>query len=160
MCLGPEIVAALQVVGTITAAAGTGYSVVQGQQAADASKKAEAARKKQVALELQQKQREAIRRYQAQRAAAVSNITGATGSLEGSAYGGSTSALVSTLGTSLGELNQANSISNDIFSANADYSQFYANAQAGGQFAQLGKDIFGSAPQIGRIGSTLFNQST
>lgn len=160
MCLGPEIVAALQVVGTIAATAGTGYSIVQGQEAADASKKAEQARKKQVALELQQKQRESIRKYQLQRAAAVSNISGATGSLEGSAYGGATSALSATLGTSLGELGQANAISNDIFTANAQYSQASANATAGGQFASFGKDLFGSADKIGRIGSTLFTSST
>ena len=156
MCLGPEILAIIGAVTTVTAAAGTGYSVYQGQQAAAASKKAEQLRKRQFQLQQLNDRRKAIRDYQLRRATSVSNIQGATGSLDNSATGGALSALSSTLGTQLGELQQSSNIGNALFNANADYAQASANAQAGAQVAGFGKEVFGSRDEIGRIGATLF----
>lgn len=156
MCLGPEIVFALQVIGAVTATAGTAYSAVQGQKAANASKRAEALRKQQMQMEEMQKRRQAIRDFQAKRALAVSNISGATGTLDNSAYGGATSALSADFGFNLGSLQQASNIGEGMFQANSAYSEASANAQAGQQIAGFGKDIFQSAPAAGRIGATVF----
>lgn len=154
MCLGPEIALVAQTVAAVAATAGTGYSIVQGQEAASASKKAEALRKQQLQLEATQKRRAAIRDFQLKRATSISNIQGATGNLEGSAYGGATSALSAGVGTNLGEIGQAETTGLGIFDANAAYSQASANAQAGSQIAQFGKDLFASGPAIGRLGAT------
>ena len=156
MCLGPELALIISAVTTVTAAAGTGYSIYAGQQAAAASKKAEEFRKKQFLLQQQADRREAIRKFQLNRATAISNISGATGSLEGSAAGGALSAYTSTLGTQLGENQQASRIGAGLFEANKDYAQYSANAQAGSQVAGLGKDIFADSEKIGRVGATLF----
>lgn len=107
-------------------------------------------------MESRRKQIEAIRKMQIQRASSISNIQGSTGSLEGSAYGGATSALSANLGSQLGEIGAATSISSQMFAANADYSQASANMQTAQGIASFGKSIFDSSPEIGRIGSTLF----
>lgn len=156
MCLGPEIALALQVVGTVAAASGAAYGISQGQEAAEASKEAEQLRKKQLRLESQQKKRAAIREFQLSRATAASNIIGQTGTLGGSIFSNSASALSANLGTELGTIGQATSIGEGIFDANARYSQASANAQAGSSIANFGKDLFGSAPAAGRVGATLF----
>jgi|SRR5688572_8498186 len=158
MCLGPEIALVAQIIGTAAAVGGTAYSVVKGQEASAASQRAEALRKRQMQNEANQRRRAAIREFQLRRATAVSNISGATGSLEGSAYGGSIAASTSTLGTAIGEINQAESIGAGIFDANADYSQASASAQTGAALGNFGKDLFSSGPEIGRIGATIFNQ--
>jgi len=146
-------IAAIAAVATI---AGTGYSIYSGQQAASASKKAERARQQQFRLQQEADRRKAIRDFQLRRATTLSNIQGATGTVENSAAGGALSAYSSTIGTQLGEFARSGEIGDNLFSANADYSQASANAQAGQQIAGLGKDLFGSQPTITNVGQSLF----
>lgn len=157
MCLGPEIVLAVQAIAAVAAVGGTAYSVVKGEEASAASKKAEALRKQQMQLEEMQKRRKTIRDFQLKRATSLSNISGQTGTLDNSATGGSLSALSSGVGSALGELSQAGAIGEGMFDANAAYSEATASAQTGAAIGSFGKDLFQSAPAIGRIGSTLFN---
>ena len=157
MCLGPEIALVAQVIGAAATVGGTAYGAVQTSQASAASKKAEQLRKRQMELELSQKRRAAIRQFQQQRANAAANIQGATGSLEGSAFGGAVGGYTSTLGTQLGEYSQAGAIGSGIFDANAAYSEASAGASFGSAVSSFGKDLFQSGPAIGRIGATLFN---
>lgn len=160
MAAAPAIALAAQVIGTVAAVAGTGYAVVQGQKASAASKKAEQLRAQQLRLESARKRRESIRQYQLQRATALSNITGATGSVlgGGSAIGG-LGGFESNLGTQLGTINQATDIGTGIFSANADYAVAQGRASAGSGVADFGKSLFANANAIGRIGTTLFPSS-
>lgn len=157
MCLGPEILFAVQAIAAVATTAGTAYSVVKGQEASAASKRAEGLRKQQMQLEQMQKQRKAIRDFQLKRATSLSNISGQTGTLSNSAYGGATSGLSAGLGSSLGELSQAGAIGEGMFEANAAYSEATASQQTGAAIGSFGKDLFNSAPAISRIGSTLFN---
>lgn len=157
MCLGPELVLAVQAIAATAAVGGTAYSVVKGQEASEASKKAEGLRKKQQQLQEMQAQRKTIRDFQLKRATSLSNISGQTGTLDNSAAGGALSALSAGVGSSLGEISQASSISNDMFDANAAYSEATASSAVGSAIGSFGKDLFQAAPAIGRIGSTLFN---
>lgn len=157
MCVGPEIALVAQLVAATAAVGGTAYSVVQGQKASAASQRAEGLRQQQMRNEFIQKQRAAIRQSQLSRATSIANISGQTGTLQNSAYGGATSANSAQLGTQLGELGQAFSIGSDMFAANAEYSQASANAQTGQAVSNFGKDLFASGPAIGRVGSTLFS---
>lgn len=157
MCFGPEIAFAIQAIAATTAVAGTAYGIAEGQQAADASKRAEELRKKQLRLKQQEQQRQAIRESQLARANSASNIVGQTGTLEGSIFANVASANSAALGTNLGGINAAANIGLGIFDANAAYAQASANASAGQNIAAFGKDLFNSGPAIGRIGSTLFN---
>lgn len=157
MCLGPEIALVASLVGAATTAVGTYSSIQQGKKASKASQRAEALRAQQMRLEQMQKRRQAIRDFQQRRAVAMSNISGQTGSLEGSAAGGVSSAYSASLGTNIGELSQAGAIGEGIFAANAAYSEASAGAQTGSAIAGFGKDLFAAAQPIGRIGSTLFN---
>ncbi len=158
MCLGPEIALVASIIGGASAVAGTAYSMVQGQKAAAASKRAERLREQQMRMESRRKQIEAIRKMQINRAASISNIQGGTGTLENSAYGGATSALSSNLGAQLGEISQATEIGSQMFAANAAYSQASANAQTGEGLASFGKSLFGSSQEIGRIGASIFDK--
>ncbi len=159
MCLGPEIALVAQLVAATAAVGGTAYSVVKGQEASEASKKAEALRRQQMLLEQQQKQRAAIRKFQLARSTSLANISGQTGTVQNSGAYGAESAYSATLGTQLGDIYQAGAIGEGLFDANAEYSNASASAQAGSQIASFGKDLFASAPAIGRIGSTLLNGS-
>jgi hypothetical protein len=157
MAFAPAVILAAQIAGSVAVAAGTGYSIVQGQKAAAASKRAEVLREKQLRLESGRKRRESIRQFQANRATSLSNITGATGSAlgGGSAIGG-LGGLTSNLSTQLNTIDQATDIGSGIFRANADYAQYSANAQTGAGAADFGKSLFNNAPEIGRVGTTLF----
>jgi len=157
MCLGPEIALALQVAGSVAAVSGTAYGVVQGQEAAKASKDAERLRKKQLRLREQQDRRKVIREAQLSRATSASNIIGQTGTLGGSIFENSAASLSAAIGTDLGGISQAANIGAGIFDANARYSQASANAQAGSGIASFGKDLFSSGPAFGKVGATLFN---
>lgn len=157
MCLGPELVLIAQVAAATAAVGGTAYSVSKQQDASAASKKAEGLRKQQMQLEQMQKRREAIRKFQLNRATSLSNISGQTGTLDNSAAGGATSALSSSIGTNLGDLDTASGIGAGMFDANAEISEAQSGAQFGSGVAGFGKDLFAAAPAIGRIGSTLFN---
>lgn len=158
MAAAPAIALAAQVIGTVAAVGGTAYAIQQGQQASSASRRAERLRGQQLRLESQRKRRESIRQFQLQRATALSNIAGATGSAlgGGSAVGG-LGGFTSNLGTQLNTIDQATGIGEGIFSANAAYSTASANAQTGSGIADFGKSLFGNSEAIGRIGSTLFN---
>lgn len=160
MCLGPEIALVAQIIGATAAAGGTAISVVGAQQQAEASEKAEKERQKQMRLQALQQRREAIRKFQLARATTLSNVSGATGSLQGSAAPGAISGYTSNLGTELGEIGQAEEIGQNIFQANADYASASSTVAAGQGISSFGKQLFGSGPAIGRIGSTLFNRST
>jgi hypothetical protein len=157
MCLGPEIALVAQIIGTVAAVGGTALSVHSAQQQAEASEKAEKLRRKQMDLEIAQRRRTEIRKFQLNRATAASNIQGATGSLEGSAFPGAVSGYTSTLGTQLGEISQSASIGAGIFDANAQASAASAGVQTGQGLTSFGKDLFSSGPQIGRIGATLLS---
>lgn len=152
------IALAASILGGVAAVGGTAYSIVQGQKAASASKRAERLRQRQLQLESNRRRREAIRQFQLNRATSLSNLTGSLGSVlgGGSAYGG-LGGLTSTLGTQLNTLDQATDIGQGLFSANAAYSQASANSQAGSGIASFGSSIFQNSQAIGRIGATLFN---
>ena len=158
MCLGPEIALIASIAGGVSAVAGTGYSIIQGQQAASASKRAERLRAQQLRLESNRRRREAIREFQLKRSTALSNITGATGSTlgGGSAIGG-LGGFASNLGTQINTIDQATGIGEGIFAANAAYSQASANSQAGSGLASFGQSLFNNSQAIGRIGATLFS---
>lgn len=147
---------AVQAIGAATAAAGTAYGVTQSQSAAEASKKAERVRQEQMRMNVAQEQRKRIREFQLARAQSASNISSSTGTLENSAFGGSSSAYSASIGTNLGELATSERLGNDMFAANASYAQSSANAQAGSQVGSFGKDLFSSGPELSRIGATLF----
>lgn len=157
MCLGPEIALVASIVGGASAVAGTAYSFVKGQEQAKASKRAEALRRRQMQMEVSQRKREEIRKFQLNRATAASNIQGATGSLEGSAFPGAVSGYTSTLGTQLGDISTSASIGEGLFSANAAYSAASAGVQTGQGISSFGKDLFSSSQEIGRVGATIFN---
>lgn len=156
----PSIALITSIIGAGAAVGGTIYSVQQGQKTAQASRRAERLRKKQLALESARRRREAIRQFQLNRATSLSNLTGGTGSVlgGGSAYGG-LGGLTSTLGTQLNTLDQANEIGAGIFDANAAYSTAQAGVQTGQGLSSFGQSLFNNSPAIGRIGSTLFNRT-
>lgn len=157
MCLGPEIALFAQIIGGAAAIGGTAVSYIGSQKQAAASKRAEQLRRQQMRNEAMARQRESIRKFQLNRATAASNIQGATGSLEGSAFPGAISGYTSTLGTQLGEISTATAIGEGIFDANADASAGAALSNTGSGIASFGKSIFASGDEIGRIGATLFN---
>jgi hypothetical protein len=155
MCLGPDIMLVASIIGGVASAGGAVMGAVAAKEQSKASKKSEALRRQQMRMEYLQKQRQAIRTAQLARATAATNIGGQTGTLGNSAFGGASSAFSASLGTQLGELGQANAIGEGMFDANAAYSEAQGQAATGAAIGQFGKDLFSSAPAIGRIGATL-----
>lgn len=151
------IAAVASIVGTVAAVGGTAYSIVQGQKASAASRRAEQLRKQQFRLESTRQRREAIRKFQLNRATNLSNIVGGTGSVlgGGSAYGG-LGGLTSSLGTQTNTIDQAVGIGSGIFDANASYATASGNAATGAGIADFGKSLFSNSQEIGRVGATLF----
>lgn len=154
MCLGPEIALLVQTIGTVAATAGAGVGAYSSIQAGAASEKAEKLRRKQMENEVSQRKRAAIREFQLKRATTLSNIQGATGTLENSAAGGAVSGLGATLGTQIGEIDQAASIGRGIYDANADYAEATAMGQTASSVGNFGKSLFSSADEIGRLGAS------
>lgn len=145
------------VLGGLLTAGGIATSIIGGVRASSASRRAEKLREQQLRLESTRRRREAIRQFQLQRATALSNITGATGSVlgGGSAIGG-LGGLTSNLSTQLNTISQAEDIGTGIFKANADYASAQGLQSIGGGMQSFGGQLFQNSQAIGRIGSTLY----
>lgn len=140
-------------------AAGTAYSTYNSIQASEASQRAESLRKEQMKLEAERNRRKTIREAMAARAVALSNITQAGGSDQGSsATGGAFGQISNSLGNNINDLSQSVRIGAGIFDANAAQSEAQGQMAIGQAISSMGKDIFAAGPKINAIGETLFGR--
>jgi len=137
-------------IGAGTAVYGQVQAAEQKDVASEASQKAEAARKRQAELEEAQRRRQLIRQAIIARSTALSNAT-AQGAGGGSGFFGTATSYGSQFASNIGNLNQSSAIRDDIFAANATYSQASASAQNYGALAEAGGDIFASSEKLGKL---------
>lgn len=152
-------------VSTITAVAAVSGAVAQGvgsvkqaqaaKASAAASRRAENARKRQMILEAQRKQRDIFRQGMQARAKARANIQNATGNIEGSAFYGAMGQVAGEEGRQSLALAENVAIGREIFSANADKASAEASGAMGSAISGFGQMLFQNAEKIGRIGSTI-----
>lgn len=143
-------------VGSAAAVAGAGASIYGNIRSAEASKRAENLRQKQMELQHMREIRQIFRQSQNARAVALSNAVG-SGAKESSALPGGYGQIAGAAGAMTTAANENLDIGRGLFSANRDTATGKEIAGVGGGLYQLGKDVIGSSEAIGRIGSTYFN---
>lgn len=138
----------IAIVGLGIAAAGTGYSIYQQQQAAGQQKKARQAQERQQQVQYRRSQVQAVR--QAQIAAAQQRAAVATyGGLETSGAFGGRTAIGSQLGAGLGFGTQMSGLSRNISMFQQKAANAFGRAQIGQSIAGLGSSIFSAAGGFG-----------
>lgn len=124
------------------------------KEMSEATMQAENARHRQQELQAASERRKAFRDAQAKSAVSRANASAAGADAEGSSGAAGGLAQISTnLGQRIGELNSSEGIGNDIFNANAKYSEAKGDFAEAGAWGQMGKDIFASAEKLGAIGT-------
>ena len=155
--LGTAVQASAGGLGTVLTAAGTGTSLYGNIQASAASKEAEDIRRRQMFQNAQRERRTAVRN--AMRAQAQTNTAGmAQGALEGSGVGGGLAQASGGLAQSIGDTNINQTLGNQMFQANAQFSQGRMISAIGTGASGLGRQLVSDAPAIGRIGAQLFGR--
>jgi hypothetical protein len=142
-------------------AVGIGGAVAQyrGQsEQAEASKRAEELRAKQMELESARKQREIIRRAQLANAQALATTTSQTGSAAtaSSALSGAQGQISQDAATNLGFEGQALGIGRGIFAANAQYAEAGKLTALGGAMGTIGSSLIKSSGQLNEMSTSLF----
>lgn len=159
--MGIETSVALAIGGLILGGAGTAISYSASQDQAKASERAEAARKKQAALDAERRRREIIRNAQLAQATRATNLTSAGVSLDSSASAGAYGQIAGAQGSQINDLSQNLALGYQIFDANAAYAQAGAQASLGNSLFSLGSQMIGTAPQgarvISQVGQDLFS---
>lgn len=132
------------------------------QQMAAAQRNAEALRKKQMALELNNSAINKIREAQMARATNLVRGTNQIGSgaAFGSALANSTGSVESALGYSLDTAGQAGSIGYGIFNANAQYSDASTSKSIASGISSLGQTILGNVGSIEKVGTYAIGTAT
>ena len=155
--MGLEVI--IPAVGLALSAAGTGISAYGAVAQSSASRRAEGARKSQMELESNRKNREILRRTQVARATALANTTSQTGS---SATSGS-SALPGAYGEirSQEDMNRsynatATERGRDIFAANSDVASAQSISAIGNGVQRFGAAMMTNYRDINQIGTSLF----
>jgi hypothetical protein len=136
----------------------TGYGMVKkgeaDKEAAQASRDAEAARRKQAQLTAAKEQRDLFRKAQAARAVGNANLTNMNAQF-GSGMGGMEGQIAGQLDSSSFDLASNLKQGMNIFDANARYANARRDGEEAEAWGKLGGDIFTSAEKIGRVGSTV-----
>jgi hypothetical protein len=143
--------------GTLAAVAGAGANIYGQIQASEASKKQEAIRQKQMALEARKARIDAIRRTQQARATGLVNQSGAGIQISGggtSAYGGLVGQAESGLASSIQNINTGEALGSALFAANAAESEARGISGVGGGLFQLGTNAANNADSVGRLFAT------
>lgn len=154
MCLGPEIIAAIQIAGVVATAGGAYMSYEGMQDQASASKAAEKNRQKQMALENAQRQRQILaqaRRNQAQ--ALQASVIG--NSMFGSGLAGAQSQYRVQSDVAQNEEGRSFEYGSNIFAANARLAEAQGLTSMGGAFMNMGTTLVNSAEKIERVGRTV-----
>lgn len=156
MCIGPEILLALQVAGVAGGVAGAAVQYKGAQDQSEASQRGEAARKQQMEIESSRKQREIQRQAQVARSVSL-----ARGTDQGAAFEGS-SALPGAYGQITGNetqaragVYQATDIGRSIFDANADYAEAQSLSAFGSGLSKLSGSVMTNAKDISVIGESI-----
>lgn len=139
-------------------AAGLATNIVGQNQVAEASKKAEAARRSQAELTAFREKREVIRKAQAARAIALSNAT-AGGAEFSSALPGAQGQIGSEEARSIAAIGQNLSLGEQVFAANQKVTAGKQLIGTGTGLQDFGKQTVAAAPAIGQVGQTLFSGS-
>jgi len=141
--------------GTLLAGYGTVTQMSAASDQAEASKRAEDLRKKQMEFNAQREKRQAFREAQGARAVALSN-TAAAGAEDSSALPGAYGQIAGQYGTRVSGINENLSIGRGLFEAKAAESEAKGQIAFGSGMSSFGKDLIGVSPELGRIGSSLF----
>lgn len=151
-----SFVLAASVIGATTSAVGSVGQAKAQKRVAASSRRAEAARLRQMNLETQRKQRGIFREQMRARSVALANTTNQGASAEGS------SALPGGFGQISGEggrqslaLAENQAIGSEIFSANAAMASAQGDAATWQGVSSIGQNIFANSQAIGRIGNTM-----
>jgi hypothetical protein len=145
-------------VGAAVGAAGLATNVYGQVQSAEASKRAEALRARQMEANSLREQRQILRRAQAARATALARGTDAgTTAPGGSTLPGAYGQIAGETGSAIAANNENLDIGRGLFQENSRMAAAKGTAAIGAGFNNLGRDIIAVNQQIGRIGSTLFN---
>lgn len=158
-----SVIGGLGLVGGIGASAYGAYGQYKAsQQMAAAQRNAEALRKKQMALELNNSAIQKIREAQMARATNLVRGTNQLGSgaTFGSALANSTGSVESALGYALDTSGQAGSIGYGIFNANAQYSDAATSKSIASGISSLGQSILGNLGSIENVGSYAVGKAT
>lgn len=152
---------ALGVAGTAASIGGTVASTLQAQEAAEAQRRAEALRERQMRLNATRERREIIRQAMINRAFGLNAQASSGAEVAGSsAYGGLLGGNTTAAQNSLLASRQNEEIGAGIFQANADASSAEANSRTFGSAAGLGNILANNNLQLARIstgGSSLFS---
>lgn len=158
--MGIELATALAIGGLAASGAGA-YKQYEGAKAqSEASQRAEAARKQQMNLETDRKQREILRQSQLARSIALTR-----GTEQGANEAGG-SAIPGAYGQISGQetqnrtgVFQAVDIGNSIFQANREFAQAQELSAFGSGLSKLGGALYSNATDISNIGSSLYGRT-
>jgi hypothetical protein len=141
-------------VGLGLAAIGTGVTVKGQMDQAEAQGDAEAARKKQMALDAMRRKRETIREAIQGRSLALSNAT-QSGAAEGSGLSGGLAQVTGQMGRNLSDTDQNVSLGNQIYDANMKAASAGSMAAFGGGLADIGGAIASNNVNIDKVGNRM-----
>lgn len=139
--------------GALGLAAQVAGTVVQAQgfaQQADASRRAEALRERQMNLESSRQRRQTIRNAIRARSLALTAAT-AQGASSGSGLPGGYGQIGGATARNIQGVNQAQEISSGIFRANSDMAGAQELTSFGGGLSSLGGALFSASPTIGKL---------
>lgn len=137
-------------IGVAAGLAGTAMQVSAASQAADASKRAERLRERQMNLESNRQRLAAIRASLRARSAALTSAT-AQGAASGSGLQGGYGQIGQATGENIVGVNQAQEIGAGIFTANRDSATAQSLVAFGGGLSSLGGSLIDNSATIGRV---------
>lgn len=154
--VGTALTSTTGALGLAASAVGTGVSIHGQSKAASASREQERIRQAAMRAEQDRLRRQTVRA--AMQARAQANTAGMfQGGSEGSGVMGGLSQVVSDGGQKVGDINTSQYFGEQMFQANAAFSQGRTIASIGQGASALGADITKAAPAIGRLGQQLFS---
>lgn len=142
--------AIIAAVGVAVSAAGTGFGIMGQMKAADASKKADALRERQMNLDAMRSKREAIRKNLIANANAQSIATN-QGASESSALAGALGENTGVTGRNMQGIEQNRTIGAGIFAANRQIAAGESISSLGQGLGSLGGMFINNAQQFGRV---------
>lgn len=139
--------------GLALSAAGTATGLVSGLQQKRISRKREALRRRQLQLQMQRERRNEIRQSMLARGrglnqAAAASGGGVTGS---SIFNGISANTTGIAAGNIGQLNQSEELSNQMFRLNEQQASNQQLGQLGGGLSTLGNTMMGNAVTLGRM---------
>lgn len=145
----------IAIIGAVTAAAGTAFSVVQGRKAAKGQEKARNEQRKLQELEEQRRRRAQIRERR-QRVGALINAGGVGGSGESSGVFGGRSSINSQFSSNSGFLSQSKGLTDNVSSFSQSAADAQGRAQIGSGLSSVGATLFNNAGTIDRTYADYF----